>query len=269
MQASPPIDDHLLSAWLDGELEGQPELAARVQAFVEQNPEQAARVAQWRGDAEALRAQFQPMLAEPVPAALERTVWRGEPRSPRWAQAAAAVAIFALGAVVGALVGADTRSPATVAAGTSSAGWVQRAAYAHSVYVAEPRHPVEVAGEEEHLSRWLTSRVKVPIKLFDLREQGFQLVGGRLLPDGSGKSAQLMYQDAQGVRVTVYLRQQDNNPPAEPSYQRQGELGLYHWVEDGVACALVGPLPRERLKALLEAIYPESHEPASAPRPQS
>lgn len=261
MQAQATIDDKLLSAWLDGELETQPELAAKVQAFVEEHPEQAARVAQWRADGEQLRTQFQPLLEEPVPPALERLVWRRERTSPRWALAAAAVFIFALGGVVGALMGASTRSPATVAAGSSSVGWLQRAAYAHSVYSVEPRHPVEVKGDEEHLSRWLTSRVKVPITLFDLRAQGFDLVGGRLLPDGSAKSAQLMYQDAQGVRVTVYLRQQDNNPAAEPTYVRQGELGMYYWVEDGCACAIVGALPRERLQALLEAIYPESHPP--------
>ena len=262
MQANPAIDDNLLSAWLDGELEAQPEVAARVQQFLDQHPDQAARVAQWRSDGDAMRAQFQPLLEEPVPAALERVVWRQEPKSPRWALAAAAVAVFAIGTVVGALMGASTRSPATVAASTSSAGWLQRAAYAHSLYAAEPRHAVEVKGDEEHLSRWLTSRVKVPITLFDLRSQGFDLVGGRLLPDGNGKSAQLMYQDAQGVRITVYLRQQEANPAVEPTFERQGELGVYHWVEDGTACALVGALPRERLHALLDAIYPESHAPA-------
>ncbi|MBC7975048.1 MAG: hypothetical protein H7138_08690 [Myxococcales bacterium] len=54
------------------------------------------------------------------------------------------------------------------------------------------RHPVEVKAQEEHLSRWLTRRLNVPVKLFDLWAQGFELVGGRLLPDAEGPSAQLM-----------------------------------------------------------------------------
>ena len=65
---------------------------------------------------------------------------------------------------------------------------MQRAAFAHSVYVPEPRHAVEVKAQEEHLARWLTRRIDVPVKLFDLRDQGFELVGGRLLPDGPARA---------------------------------------------------------------------------------
>lgn len=83
---------------------------------------------------------------------------------------------------------------------------VQRAAMAHSVYSVEPRQPMEVKAGEEHLARWLTRRIDMPVKLFDLKVQGFELVGGRLLPDGPGKSAQFMQPVAQGLRVTVYLR---------------------------------------------------------------
>jgi hypothetical protein len=110
---------------------------------------------------------------------------------------------------------------------------VQRAAAAHAVYVPEPRHAVEVKAQEEHLARWLTRRIDVPVKLFDLRAQGFDLVGGRLLPDGSGKGAQLMYQDAQGLRVTVYLRKPELGTPAAFRYEKQGDLGLFYWVESG------------------------------------
>ena len=112
----------------------------------------------------------------------------------------------------------------------------------------------------------------MPVKLFDLRAQGFELVGGRLLPDAAGPpSAQLMYQalpdsgatgaDGKPLRVTVYLRKPDSNTPAAFRYERQGELGLFYWVEgestEGGACgyALVGALPRDKLLALAEAIY--------------
>jgi anti-sigma factor RsiW len=120
-----------------------------------------------------------------------------------WRRWAAAVTIFALGGALGA--GAMWRAQGGAAgarlAGASGASgaavepaWVARAAVAHAVYVPEVRHPVEVRAQEEHLSRWLTRRLDVPVKLFDLRAQGFELVGGRLLPDATGPSAQLMYQ---------------------------------------------------------------------------
>ena len=244
----PPTDEQL-SACLDGELQG------------------SAR--------QALRVRLSPWLDEPVPPALAAAVQRGGPGGaslrrpvvlPRWAMAAAAAGLLLLGGVLGG-VGVWQWQPARgtalangganggVAAGALPVGWVQRAAAAHAVYVPEPRHAVEVKAQEEHLARWLTRRIDVPVKLFDLREQGFELVGGRLLPDGAGKSAQLMYQDAQGLRVTVYLRKPEVGTPAAFRYERQGDLGLFYWVESGAGYALVGNLPRAQLLALAEAIY--------------
>jgi anti-sigma factor RsiW len=176
-----------------------------------------------------------------------------DPAPRRWLQAAMAAALLLAGGVIGALLGRQW--PAAEPAVAMHGAWVQRAAYAHGVYVPEPRHAVEVKAQEEHLARWLTRRIDVPVKLFDLREFGFELVGGRLLPDGAGKSAQLMYQDAQGLRVTVYLRKPDTPTDAAFRYERQGDVGVFYWVESGAGFALVGALPKEQLLALAEAIY--------------
>ena len=315
------MDDTLLHAWLDGEL--GPERHAEVEAWLREHPEDAARLRLWAADRDVLRARFNPVLEEPVPDALTRTVWQGG-TAPRWRLAAAALALFVLGGALGAML--MTRLPPEAArllasgrAGASAdadapsamAPWLHRAAVAHAVYVPEVRHPVEVVvagappqeqhAQEEHLSRWLTKRLSVPVKAFDLRAQGFELVGGRLLPDAAGPSAQLMYQALPGashlaatsgasqssatlvasvgsaasaastaaaptspaapLRVTVYLRKPDKDTPAAFRYERQGELGLFYWVEGDSAhggatgYALVGALPRERLLALAEAIY--------------
>jgi anti-sigma factor RsiW len=97
-----------------------------------------------------------------------------------------------------------------------------------------------------------------------LRAQGFELIGGRLLPDGTGKSAQLMYQDAQGVRVTVYLRKPEDGAPVAFRYEQQGELGMFYWVESGAGYALVGALPKATLLALAQAIY-QQHPDVTPP----
>ncbi len=324
------MDETLLHAWLDDEL--GPERRAEVDAWLREHPDDAARVRLWAADRDVLRARFNAVLEEPVPDALTRTVWRG-PRPVRWRKVAAALAQFALGGVVGAALmtrlppGAATlmaggQPAAGVASGadpSAAAPWLRRAAIAHAVYVPEVRHPVEVAvagmppdeqrAQEQHLSRWLTKRLTVPVKAFDLRAQGFELVGGRLLPDAAGPSAQLMYQAVPGtldaaagssashpstasgasspssisaptaasatstpttppVRVTVYLRKPDKDTPAAFRYERQGELGLFYWVEGDSAhggatgYALVGALPRERLLALAEAIYQQGRSAA-------
>ncbi len=101
----------------------------------------------WAADAEALRVRLDTVLTEPVPPALAQLAWR--------------------------------KAPETLPA----VRWQRWAALAHTVYVPEVRHAVEVKTQEIHLSRWPTKRLTVPVKLFDLRAQGFELVGGRLLPD--------------------------------------------------------------------------------------
>ena len=264
------VDDELLGAWLDGEL-ATPDRSAdrqRVEAWLQAHPDDAARVRAWAGDAAALRAQLGPLADEPVPPALRRVVWRRAAPS-RWLLAASAAGLLLLGGFIGAQLARRT-DPEVAALGPGrggAAGWVERAAYAHGVYTVEPLHAVEVGAREGHLARWLTARIHAPVKLFDLRAQGFELVGGRLLPDGAGKSAQLMYQDAAGLRVTVYLRQPDEGTDAAFRYERQGDLGLFYWVESGLGYALVGALPKDRLLALAEAIYRQRTPPDAAATP--
>ena len=279
-QPLPPdsITGEMLSAFVDSELGAHEQ--QRVQNWLQDHPEDQARVAAWRADRQALGELFKPTLSEPTPAALLATVWR--PRvQPRWATAAAAAGVLVAGALLGGggvwqwqqqRHAEHLAHQRTQLAAGSAQGWVQRAAFAHSVYVAEPRHAVEVKAQEEHLSRWLTRRINIPVKLFDLQAQGFELVGGRLLPDGPGKSAQLMYQDAQQRRVTVYLRRPEDGTQAAFRYEQQGKVGLFYWVEEGAGYALVGELPKETLLALSQAIYgqmgaPVPAAPAGAPAP--
>lgn len=238
----------------------------------------------WAADGELLRARLSGVLDEPVPVALEQVLWRGAPpaKGGGWRRWAAVLAVFALGGALGAGLMWRARAPAAALAAAEPA-WVKRAAVAHAVYVPEVRHPVEVgAREEQHLSAWLTKRLDVPVKVFDLRAQGFELVGGRLLPDAAGPSAQLMYQalpgpnafasglsgaDAKPLRVTVYLRRPDRAAPTAFHYEQQGELGLFYWIEGATAqggpCgyALVGALPRERLLQLAESIHRQGQTP--------
>jgi anti-sigma factor RsiW len=267
------IDDLMLSAWLDGELnaaEGE-----RVEAWLRDHPEDAAKLRAWAADRDALQKHFGAVLDEPVPPALERHLWRGAAQ-PLWARAAIVAGLLVAGGLIGAgglwqwqQAGHANVAGAPVSLPVDPEAWVHRAAVAHSVYVPETRHPVEVRAQEEHLARWLTRRTTIPVKLFDLHAQGFELVGGRLLPDAAGPSAQLMYQNAAGQRVTVYLRKPEADTPAAFRYERQGELGLFYWVEGGAGYALAGTLPRDKLLALAEEIYRQHPVAAPAPAPAS
>ena len=289
MTATQTPDLQQLSAWLDAELE--PAEQARVDAWLHQHPEPAALTRLWAADRDALRARLAPVLDEPVPAALLQTVALGgrEPSAanqPRWKRAAVAAGLVLGGVLLGTLIGAAavSSSPATFAAlplpwrpvALAASSWPHRAAVAHAVYAPEVRHPVEVnviegsaseqMAQEQHLARWLGKRLNVPVRLYDLRPQGFELVGGRLLPDLAGPSAQLMYQNGAGQRITLYLRRPEAGADTAFRFQREGDLNLFYWVEDGFGCALVGKLPREQLLAMAHAVYRQA-EPAISPSP--
>jgi len=261
-----PLDDKL-SAWLDDEL--TPDQRADIDAWLRDHPEDAGRVRLWAADRDAVRARLAPSVGEPVPTRLEQVVWNHAPAttSSGWLRWAAAVGIFVVGAAAGAAAMwrlLDEEAAPAVA----RAGWENRALVAHAVYVPEVRHPVEVSvqgatpqdtrAQEEHLARWLTKRLDRPVKLFDLRAQGYELVGGRLLPDSRGPCAQLMYQkigEASPQRITVYLRKPDRSTPAAFRYERRGDLGMFYWVEGSTGYALVGSVSRDELLAMAEAIY--------------
>ena len=294
MNPNPPPDrpdDARLSAWLDGELDADGR--AQVDTWLRDHPEDAGQARLWAADRDALRARFDPVLDEPVPDSLRQTVLQaGRPAvAPRagWRQVAVAAGLLVTGAVAGGFLGAQVASspdshplaslslPWADAERVRPGGWTHRAAVAHAVYAPEVRHPVEVnvaqgtateqRAQEEHLSRWLGKRLDMPVPLFDLRAQGFELVGGRLLPDASGPSAQLMYQNSGGQRVTVYLRKPEAGASTAFRFQRDGDLGLFYWVEDGFGCALVGKLPRAQLLALAEAVYKQAEDQIQ-PSPQ-
>ncbi len=292
-QPYPPADEQL-SAWVDGE--GTAAERSRVEAWLSAHPVEARRVQAWAAERETLRATFAEVARESVPQRLAEAVSRDSAAAPAaapapavasargramvprlwpgWGLAAAAAVLFVLGAGAGGLLTwqwqerlslAQRRAAPLAAAGApGSQGWLQRAAFAHSVYTPEPRHAVEVKAQEEHLARWLTRRIEAPVKLFDLRGLGFELVGGRLLPDGAGKSAQLMYQDANGKRVTVYLRKPEPGTDTAFRYEQKGSLGMFYWVEEKTGFALVGEVPKERLLAMAKSIYDQD---ATLPAP--
>ena len=289
MTAAQSPDLQQLSAWLDAELE--PAEQARVEAWLREHPEQAAQTRLWAADRDALRARLEPVLDEPVPPALLQAVAKAgrdamAVNPPRWKRAALAAGLVLGGVLLGTLIGAGavSSSPATFAAlplpwrpaALAATSWPHRAAVAHAVYAPEVRHPVEVnvvegsaseqKAQEEHLARWLGKRLNLPVRLYDLRPQGFELVGGRLLPDLVGPSAQLMYQNGAGQRVTLYLRRPEAGADTAFRFQREGDLNLFYWVEDGFGCALVGKLPREQLLAMAHAVYRQA-EPGISPSP--
>lgn len=140
--------------------------------------------------------------------------------------------------------------------------FVRQASLAYSVYLPEKRHPVEVGAEEQaHLVQWLSKRLGKPLKVPVLQAQGFELVGGRLLPGDAGARAQFMFQDSQGRRLTLYLGSLEKSADkastdaAQFRFSTDGSVPSFYWADQGFGYALSGQVDKPMLMALATSIY--------------
>lgn len=297
-----PIDDTTLHAYVDGQL--PPAEAAQVARWLQDQPEAAARVQAWQAQRLGLQALHAQLLTEPMPAALLAAL-RPPPRrwpvriGPWGPQALAASVLLVLGVALGAGLGWGLRpwveggglagvglprsgpgggaGVVPVAALAAAPAYVRDAAAAHALYTPERRHPVEVGAEQQqHLVQWLSRRLGAELHLPVLTEQGYQLVGGRLLPAGEGAMgvvdagsgaalspqavarAQFMYESAAGVRLTLYVAVAPgaHTPPAFRLGQVDaGAQRSLYWADGPFGYALTGALPADALTELALQVH--------------
>lgn len=239
-----------LHALVDHRLD--PQRAVEIEAWLADYPEQAVRVHDWRTQREALHIAFDKVLEEPVPDRLRQAAARRS--MPRLA---AAVAWISIGMLVGFFARGLPTQPAQTGKAELAASLPHQAAIAHAVYSPEVRHPVEVgAAQEAHLVQWLSKRLGHELSIPRLGPQGFELVGGRLLPSEAGPAAQFMYQDTQGLRLTLYVRSASaGSGETAFRYASEGRVGVFYWLDGAFGYALSGEVPRERLLSVAEAVY--------------
>lgn len=252
-------DEHTVSeadlqAWADGRLEAS--RCAALEAWFTAHPEEAERAAAYREFNEKLRARFDPVLAETVPQRLKRALYG----RTRWRPLAIAAGWVALGIAVGIVAGWQLhalRTPVPVAQ-PDAPMIARRAALAHATYSPEVRHPVEVgADQEQHLVAWLSKRLGGEVRAPKLDGEGMALVGGRLLPRDPGPVAQFMYQNAQGRRVTLYVRTEglDQRETAF-RFAREGNVRVFYWIDRKFGYALSSAdMNREELLNLANMVY--------------
>jgi anti-sigma factor RsiW len=252
------ISDDELHAAADGLLPEarQEDLAAHVAA----HPADGLRIAFYRQINGDLHATYDPVLNEPVPDRMlmkppARTAWRVAGR------AAAAVALILMGAA-GGWYGRDL---ARSDGGQASTELAALAASAYTTYVAEMRHPVEVpAGQQADLEKWLSKRLDRPVQVPILTTVGYEFLGGRLLPAGGGVAGQLMYQNSEGNRVTLYFRRGAADRDSQFRYVSDDGLSTFYWWDDKFEYALSSELPREQLLAVCNEVYAQLNPSGSS-----
>ena len=245
------MDEILLHAYVDDQLDGT--RRAEVEAWLAAHPEAAARVLAYQLQNERLHEHFDALLAEPLPPAwLERPgkapFWRVDRRLFAWPALAASLLLavaagwFAHAGWQGALPGRDQPL-------------YRQAAVAHAVFVPDARRPVEVE-QEAALVKWLSRRLGTDVRVPDLRAQGYELVGGRLLPGQHGAVAQFMYQETSGQRLTLYLSREGAGQGGSGfRFAREGSINVFYWIDGNFGYALSGEISRPLLGEVAKAVY--------------
>ncbi|MCD2173199.1 anti-sigma factor family protein [Rhizobium sp. C4] len=244
-----PVTENDLHAYADGQMAADEQ--ARIEVWLAANPEDAARVAAWRSQNNAIRDMFAPYattrpgdaarVAAPQPKRLlDRLPMR----------AAAAIALFALGTATGLALPSLLGSPAT------ATPIFEQASDAYAIYAREVRHPVEVwAGEKDHLVAWLGKRLGEKIVAPDLASAGYTLVGGRLVPVDGVAGALLMYEDQSGKRLTLLLGRTQKKTETAFQFASSGAVETLYWMDNGLAYAVSGEVSREALRTIADQCY--------------
>jgi len=279
MNTPDPVSADELLRLFDGELSATDAHALQARLSAQDHSTLAA----WQLQKEQLRALGQPIAAETPPPelvhALSRTT-HAHIRTQRWwrwgGMAASVTLAFGLGWLVR---GTDTAVMATTASAPSptpgmptaraATSFPAQAVLAHATYTPEVKHPVEVSAEQQaHLVQWLSKRLDRPLQVPSLSAQGYELMGGRLLPGDSGARAQFMFQRADGLRVTLYVGAVAPTGAANTitsggasaqdtafAFSQHGTVASFYWVDRGFGYALSAPVPQAELHRLAQAVY--------------
>jgi anti-sigma factor RsiW len=252
-----PVRDEDLHAFVDGHLD-----AVRrgvVETYLKTDAEAAARVADWTDQNRRLSALFDPVLDEPVPERITAAIERGSRRvTPAWSaggwamRAAASFAILAIGALLGFGAG---RYAGGQAESSLQAMLPVEAQTAFAVYVAEKRHAVEVAAADvDHMTQWLSNKMKTKVRPPDLVPLGWNLLGGRLLPSREGPACLFIYDDKGGRRVMVYLVSNANNEGTTIQFREHNNIRSLYWLEGPLGYAITGNVERAELTPIATVV---------------
>jgi anti-sigma factor RsiW len=195
-----------------------------------------------------IKQHFDPVMTEPIPARMHL-------RKPPWIGYAKAAMVFAIGIAVGlALPMLRAQMPGNT---VTAQQLPLRAARAHLVYASEVRHPVEVdATQQDHLVKWLSKRLDTDLKVPVLAKDGYELLGGRLLPGNEGPVAQFMYQDASGKRLTLYVtRPHKGEELTAFRFAQEGPVSVFYWIDKDCGYALSGEVDRPTLARVASTVY--------------
>ncbi len=243
-----PVQEDELHAFVDNRL--SPARHAEIERLLAQDPALRQRVEDWRRQNEALRAAFAFKTREPVPRSLHvgQLLEARLSRTASWRVAAGLVLALGVGAAGGWM--ARGRPPRT-----DMAWLTAQAASAHRVFAADEVRPVEITSDDKsQFIHWISTRLGHRVDVPDLSAFGYRFVGGRLLAAVGGPAAMLLYDDAAGTRITVYVQPMHGAPiiPMRPVEDRT--VSGYAWINGQVGYSVMSDQEEQAMHTLANKV---------------
>lgn len=231
-----PPSDHDLHAYVDGHLDDADR--QQIAHYLAAHPEIAEQVRHWQHDAQQLRAALSGALHLAPNPQLDPTFIRQSQRRQRSRHIATA-AVLLIAVSVGGLGGWQARTYSLVRHMEPMADAVQ----AYRMFALKDGMANDwTAGANHDAQSWLDQHFARADRIPDLASAGFKPVGGRMISTEQGAAAMLVYEGADGRRVSFYIR-----PPGPQHYlldrgaRRDGELQADYWSSAEYNYALVTP----------------------------
>jgi anti-sigma factor RsiW len=246
-----PPSEHDLQAYVDHRLE--PDDRNRLDTYLAAHPDLAAQVRAWQQDAQRLRLALANDGQLPARPALDPAMIRQRMRrqSRRYLASAAAL-LLAVG--IGGLSGWQARE-VTLSRNTLP---MTDALQAYRLFAVQQILPADLRVQQGgELQTWLDRYFDHAHRLPDLQAAGFKPVSGRLMSTDQGPAAMVLYEDANGRRVSFYIRPPGPNNTLLPRGSRRDDgLQAEYWSSAGYNYAVVSPIDGPAIPLLKNAIGP-------------
>jgi len=245
-----PVSELDLLAYADGLLDDDPERKARVEEYLRNVPDAAARAEAYRRQTGALRAAYGARAHEPVPPHLLDTMMaRPQPGHVSSLRAAAVVAVCVAAGLAGWVMGQNSaRGPepgqeplsAVLRGMAAGDGGAQQA----------PASAVAPGGE----LRWRDDGVGLSLHVPDLGALGYSLTARRNVSKNSAQAVALTYQAAGGAAVRLFIAPKTLQRGETISVTQANGPPVAYWGHGPLAFAAVADRPEQDIRQLAQRI---------------
>ena len=253
------IQEHDLHAYVDQQL--SEEKMRAVEDLMRTDPEIAAKIHQWQQQNDLIAGHFSHTHLDEIPERLNINVLNQPQnipsRLPWYYSMVASLFLMLISGMVGWYL-KDLSGPNQ----QNQISFVNSAISAYAVFSVEVLHPVEVSvDKKDHLVSWLSKRVDHPLKVPELQQYGYKLLGGRLLAMKKGRpAAQFMFEGDTGKRITLLVSKHTSYNDHSLLFKKDKAVNAFYWMDNNIAYSISGEIQRDKLKSLSKSVYQQVNE---------